>query len=972
MALRINTNVAALNAHTNMVKTDDMLSSSLGRLSSGLRINRAADDASGMIIADSLRAQHMGIGQAIKNANDGISIVQTADGALQESINIINTIKTKAIQAASDGQTTETRTAIQNDIDKLLAELDIIAQTTSFNGQKLLSGAFTNKSIQIGAYSNETASISIGSTESTKIGHVKSSQLTLAGDGGSVQLTITSALTGDKLTLNEVDIQKNNQAENGLGALADEINRYSSTTGISAVARVNVTTGFPISAGTTGSDFSINGITIGAVEVQNNDADQALLSAINGKTAEHGITAALEEDGRLTLTSTDGRAIEVSGAVSDVFNSTAAQMSTIGYIELTQSGVSQFQINGIGAGASGVDIDLKEGEVYETVEDSILASGSTIAAGSQLAAGTYVGGDVYVEASDESSQLTYEMKTGSTIAWGSDLSTGTILGAQITVGGSIDTDDARTTTALAQDMLLTTGTTLQEGTILGAGTIITTNFTASSTSYTIGQTLSASVTLDADVTLQADMNLKYDGTNNSEIAAGSTLASGSVLGADFDDVGLVFNTAISSGSYATSPTTAAATNTDLYLQRDSDLVAGASGGGTIESGSILADASEITLVSTAGGATATWTGPTLVTTTGTIEAGDTIQTGTIYTLDGTQKISQDLDYAENATNNLKAGTVLASGFTMGTGDTIQNTTGAGSITEVDLTTDTTLTEEMTLIVGSSLETGSKLVAGSKLGDDTYIMGSELGATLEDVSTYQRTELKAGSRILSVASTGTATSRNTIIAEGSTIGGNLELDVDETLASDMTVKSGTILKDDTVIKAGTVINQNMTFDSGTVEAGSALSQDMTLNGDVTLTTDLTLKEDSVIKADSILALNTENAGTVGLSDSESFRLSDINVLTQEGAQRAIQIADAALKALDETRAGLGSTQNQLTSTISNLSVTRTNVQASESAIRDVDFAEESMNYAKMQLLSQTGSYAMAQANASSKNIMSLLQ
>ncbi|MCG8530318.1 MAG: hypothetical protein MI749_06605, partial [Desulfovibrionales bacterium] len=896
MALRTHTNVAALNAHTNMVRTDDLLSSSLGRLSSGLRINRAADDASGMIIADSLRAQHMGIGQAIKNANDGISIVQTADGALQESINIINTIKTKAIQAASDGQTTSTRTAIQNDIDKLLAELDIIAQTTSFNGQKLLSGAFTNKSIQIGAYSNETASISIGSTESSKIGHVKSSQLSLAGDGGNVQLTITSALTGDKLTLNEVDIQKNNQAQNGMGALADEINRYSSTTGISAMARVSVTTSSPISAGTTGSDFAINGVTIGAVEVQNNDSDQALLTAINGKTAEHGITAALEEDGRLTLTSSDGRAIEVTGAVSDVFNSTAAQMSTIGFLELTQSGVSQFQINGIGAGATGVDIDLRDGEVYETVEDSILASGSTIVAGSQLAAGSYVGGDVYVEATDASSQLTYEMKTGSTIAWGSDLSKGTILGAQITVGGSIDSTAVRTTTALDQDMLATTGSTLQEGTILGQGTIITTNFSANGNSYSIGDTLSASVTLDADVTLQADMNLKYDGTNNSEIAAGSTLAAGSILGADFDDVGLVFNTALTSGSYATSPTTVAATTTDLYLQRDSDLVATTTaGGGTIEAGSILADASEIVLASSSLGATTIWTGPTLNTTTGTIEAGDTIQTGTEYTLDGTQKISQDLTYAEDSTNTLKAGTVLVAGFTMGSGDTIQNTTAAGSITEVELTTDTTLTEEMTLVVGSSLETGSKLVAGSKLGDDTYIMGSEVGATVSNVSTYQRTELKAGSRIFSVVSTASTTAQISIIAEGSTVGGNLELDVNETLESDMTVKSGTILRDDTVIKAGTVINQNMTFDSGTVEAGSALSQDMTLNGDVTLTTDLTLKEESIIAANSILALNTENAGTVGLSDSESFRLAAISVLTQAGAQRAIQIADAALKA-----------------------------------------------------------------------------
>ena len=148
MALRINTNVSALNAHKNMVKTDNKLSTSLERLSSGLRINKAADDASGMSIADSLRSQGMGLGQAIKNANDGINIVQTADAALEESINIVNTIKTKAIQAAQDGQTTESRAAIQADIDKLMEELDMIARTTSFNGQKLLSGQFTDKNFR--------------------------------------------------------------------------------------------------------------------------------------------------------------------------------------------------------------------------------------------------------------------------------------------------------------------------------------------------------------------------------------------------------------------------------------------------------------------------------------------------------------------------------------------------------------------------------------------------------------------------------------------------------------------------------------------------------------------------------------------------------------------------------------------------------------------------------------------------------
>jgi len=166
-----------------------------------------------------------------------------------------------------------------------------------------------------------------------------------------------------------------------------------------------------------------------------------------------------------------------------------------------------------------------------------------------------------------------------------------------------------------------------------------------------------------------------------------------------------------------------------------------------------------------------------------------------------------------------------------------------------------------------------------------------------------------------------------------------------------------------LSAGDVLTQDLFVSDSTSNSGTTL---------ITLSESMILLEDSFVGADTILTLNTVNAGTVGLSDTESYKLSDLSVLTQEGAQRAIDIAEAALADLDNTRSGLGSVQNQLVSTISNLSVTKTNIQASESAIRDVDFAEEASNFSKMQLLSQTGSYALAQANAASQNILSLLQ
>ncbi len=199
MGFRINTNIGAMNAHMNAQKTNIGLDKSLQALSSGLRINKAADDASGMTIADSLRSQSKGLGQAIANANDGIGVVQTADGALDEYIGIVNTIRTKAIQAASDGQTSETRAAIQEDINRLLQEAQNIAATTSFNGQTLLNGAFDNKAFHIGAYSGETVNISIGNAQTTAIGEFAMTDVSATGiaSGANAQLTLAATATDD-------------------------------------------------------------------------------------------------------------------------------------------------------------------------------------------------------------------------------------------------------------------------------------------------------------------------------------------------------------------------------------------------------------------------------------------------------------------------------------------------------------------------------------------------------------------------------------------------------------------------------------------------------------------------------------------------------------------------------------------------------------------------------------------------------
>jgi len=963
MALRINTNVAALNAHRGMEKNDIGLTNSLERLSTGLRINKAADDASGMSIADSLKAQSLGIGQAMRNANDGISMVQTADGALQEAINIVNTIKTKSIQAASDGQTTATRRAIQNDIEKLMEELDTIAATTSFNGQKLLSGAFTNKRIQIGAFANETANISIQSARSNKVGHISQADLSLASDnGGEVQLTITSSITGEKLTLTTIDIQYNNKRENGMGALASEINRYTSTTGISALAVIETTTTIPIQPGSTGQDFAINGVTIGAIPVEANDYSGALVNSVNKKSAESGVEAYLTIDGKLTLKSIDGRSIKVTGAISDITGSTSGEMSTIGHLKLTQRGVSQFQINGIGAGATGADIDIS-GDIT-TVDDSVLAAGSTINTGSMLSTGTIIGGDAIVESTVQSTQLDYNLKAGSSLYPFTQIAKGSIIGGSVTIAGNTIASAGTGVTALEQDMLITAGSTLKQYTTIGRGTVITTQFTSTSTgaviTYNVGDTLASSVLLSRDITLNSSMVLKYDSTtsDNSVIKAGSVFTNGSKLGAKFI-TGATYNVTDGSGAIA-----GGATLTANILLADSLAITGTGGLATLAAGTLIKDNTTFVFNTTGAAATSTWTGPTLETSSGTIEYGDTVQNGTTYTIDGDQVLSENWAFLTGGSMTLLSGSML----------TANSVNGAAALSATDgaqvTLASAVMADDMILEGGSLLSAGSKLLSGSRLGNNTYVMGGALNATATNLQTYQRTYLQSGSHL----------ENGSILAEGSTIGGRITVANDETLDSDMSITTGSILGQDTLIKAGTVINQDMTLVTTTgvggtavqIKEGDVLTTDLYVHADTTLSNDMMLLKGSIIDDGSILAVNTTNSGTVGLGETETYKLADIDVLSQTGAQTAITIADSALNGLDEVRSKLGSIQNQLNSTIANLSITKTNIQASESVIRDVDFAEESMVFSKMKLLGQTSSYALAQANAATQNVMTLLQ
>ena len=351
MGFRINTNIGALNAHANSVVNARELDKSLSRLSSGLRINSAADDASGMAIADSLRSQANTLGQAISNGNDALGILQTADKAMDEQLKILDTIKTKATQAAQDGQSLKTRTMLQADINRLMEELDNIANTTSFNGKQLLSGNFINQEFQIGASSNQTVKATIGATQSSKIGLTRFETGGRITSGGEVQFTLKNYNGIDDFKFQKVVISTS--VGTGLGALADEINKNADKTGVRATFTVETRGMAAVRAGTTSDDFAINGVKIGKVDYKDGDSNGALVSAINSVKDTTGVEASIDANGQLLLTSREGRGIKIDGNIGGGAFINANMKENYGRLSLVKNDGKDILVSGTGLSFAG-------------------------------------------------------------------------------------------------------------------------------------------------------------------------------------------------------------------------------------------------------------------------------------------------------------------------------------------------------------------------------------------------------------------------------------------------------------------------------------------------------------------------------------------------------------------------------------------------------------------------------------------
>jgi flagellin len=359
----VNSNVASLNAQRQLDKTNKDVNTAIQRLSSGLRINSAKDDAAGLAISNRMTAQIKGLNQAARNANDGVSVAQVAEGALGEIGNMLQRMRELSVQSASDSNGAADRASLQKEFAQLNSEIDRIAGQTEFNGKKLLNGTFSGQSFQVGAYANQTIAVSMSDARSTALGAytgTSNSSIGAAMAGGTAPSV--NGVAAQTLTLvgpsgsTTVGVTANDSAK----AIADNINLQTGTTGIAASARTEATIGNFAAASQGAVSFTLGGRTTATVNATVNSATDlsSLADAINQQSARTGVSATLSGNkASISLVSDEGFDITVADAVGggpattavfDVTNKagTAVTLAEGGNDSVTASGQVSYSATG--------------------------------------------------------------------------------------------------------------------------------------------------------------------------------------------------------------------------------------------------------------------------------------------------------------------------------------------------------------------------------------------------------------------------------------------------------------------------------------------------------------------------------------------------------------------------------------------------------------------------------------------------
>jgi len=323
----INTNVSATIASNSLMRNEKAMTTAMERLSTGLRINSAKDDAAGLAIASRMTSQVKGLNQAIRNANDGISMMQTAGGAMTEVSNMLQRMRELAVQSSTSTNTADDRATLNAELQELVTEIDSIAKNTSFNNKSLLDGTFGNQNLQIGYQAGQTLSVSMSSLRTNSIGAGVSTSLSASGDFAALAATLETArdLNSGDLVINGVSVGATADVDDSLSvdaksasaiAVVAAINRVSDSTGVQATVGTTILEGTTMTAAALTGTVTINGVATASITTTlDAGASRALVTAaVNLVSSQSGVRAVDtgSDTGGIQFIADDGRNITVA------------------------------------------------------------------------------------------------------------------------------------------------------------------------------------------------------------------------------------------------------------------------------------------------------------------------------------------------------------------------------------------------------------------------------------------------------------------------------------------------------------------------------------------------------------------------------------------------------------------------------------------------------------------------------------
>jgi len=981
----INSNIASLTAQRHLNSSQNANSTALERLSSGLRINAAKDDAAGLAISTKFESQIKGLNVAIRNAGDGVSLTQTAEGALGTMTENLQRMRELAVQSSNSTNSDSDRVALQAEVAQLMLEVKRTSEETNFNGRNLLDGSFDG-TFQIGSNAGNTVGIEIAELTIDRLG--------ASAQSGVSSIGTDAALANGDLTINGVAISGSKSGDDPASfqdgdrsaiAKAAAINAKSDETGVRAETSNNVSTGSEM-VGLAGgvTTFLLNGVSLNATTSLDTAATRASITdTINNVSTQTGVTAintGSDADG-IELTASDGRNITLSfdtgAAGANLTNANFASATGLMGGQVVDATTATLFSNTVEGGFT----LIADGDTKEMVVGGGNGTGQGNIENSGLVAGTYA-------RSMASSVSDSEFESTS----------GTLMGLD---GSSINTIGATTTLDIAGavDMTIVQGTT---------------SFYAQNTAGSpLGFIATAVAASGAAVSAWEDVNYTYDhvsgavggtigftaggatviatleaGDGNAELAqkfnAIADGGSGLEINASFNAVTGLIDMNIRNYSNTEFSMVSDAIGTTYDIATTNIAVAGATNVAQVISGDLAWESTNgvdltVSLTDIAAGADLLAVGPVMTTTGGTVnglDAGDLEINGV--------SIGAAIPSTDNASaTTTSTGTSIISSSKERSGIAV-----AAAINLASDATGVTATAQPTVLHGGD---GTNVDATVYAVNDTaglFLNGVSLGTvTLQDDGTTAVDTDKARLDALTMINgasgqTGvTATDNGTSLSLTAADGRNISLAINNPNTQNPAV-STTLQKGSSI---GALMGLDMAVDGigeGNFTDYAITTGAVALNGTAeayfyeTTYSGVKLASASAITisagsngADEVAALGM----TVGIygNGSDGTFLKDVDISTFEGAQAAITALDNALDSISAQRSELGAMQNRFESTSTNLQVNSENLSAANSQIRDADFATETAELSRTQVLQQAGISILAQANQRPQQVLSLL-